>query len=62
MKDTLDKKTLIALMTECYEHHGIDKKKLEELRLIMAEGPQAKSKKKKFDDMKQKLLKKLSVG
>ncbi|XP_041375499.1 inositol 1,4,5-trisphosphate receptor type 3-like [Gigantopelta aegis] len=32
VKDTLDKKAVIALMTECYENHQTDKKMIEELK------------------------------
>ena len=38
VKDTIDKKAILALMTECYENHAIDKKKLEELKYIQLEG------------------------
>ncbi|KAK3610323.1 hypothetical protein CHS0354_029792 [Potamilus streckersoni] len=34
VKDTLDKKSVFQLMTECYEMHQTDKKKLEELKSI----------------------------
>ncbi|XP_078335085.1 inositol 1,4,5-trisphosphate-gated calcium channel ITPR2-like [Crassostrea virginica] len=34
VKDTLDKKAIIGLMTECYEMHQPDKKKIEELKNI----------------------------
>ncbi|XP_071092410.1 inositol 1,4,5-trisphosphate-gated calcium channel ITPR3-like isoform X4 [Haliotis cracherodii] len=32
VKDTLDKKAVLALMTECYENHVTDKKAIEELK------------------------------
>ena len=38
MKDTLDKKVVLALMAECYEMHQADKQKIEELKAI-AEPP-----------------------
>ena len=38
VKDTLDKKVVLALMAECYEMHQPDKQKIEELKAI-AEPP-----------------------
>ena len=46
VKDTIDKKAIFSLMTECYEQHAIDKKKLEELKYIQLEGYQPHSKNK----------------
>ncbi|WAR13356.1 ITPR1-like protein, partial [Mya arenaria] len=57
VKDTLDKKAVIALMTECFENHGIDKKKLEEMKYIQLEGVPPPSKNKAFHGAKDKIMK-----
>ena len=46
VKDTIDKKAIFTLMTECYEQHAIDKKKLEELKYIQFAEIQPNSKNK----------------
>lgn len=61
MKDTLDKKAVIALMTECFENHGIDRKKLEEMKYIQLEGTMPPSKGKAFGGAKDKLMKGFAV-
>ncbi|KAK3086885.1 hypothetical protein FSP39_024881 [Pinctada imbricata] len=52
VKDTLDKKAVIGLMTECYEMHQVDKKKIEELKHIAdpLDVPDPKSKVKSLKD------------
>lgn len=61
MKDTLDKKAVVALMTECFENHGIDKKKLEEMKYVQLEGTLPPSKNKAFSGAKDKLIRGLGV-
>ncbi|KAL4233980.1 hypothetical protein ACF0H5_005635 [Mactra antiquata] len=56
VKDTLDKKAVVALMTECFENHGIDKKKLEEMKYIQLEGVPPPSKNKTLTGAKDKLI------
>lgn len=38
VKDTLDKKAVFQLMTECYEMHQPDKTKLEDLKNLSGSG------------------------
>ncbi|KAL5022859.1 hypothetical protein ScPMuIL_002014, partial [Solemya velum] len=48
VKDTLDKKSVFMLMTECYEMHQPDKKKVEELKNITINEPNNQSLAKSF--------------
>jgi len=49
-------------MTECFENHGIDKKKLAEMKYIQLEGTLPPSKGKGFGQAKDKLLKGFGVS
>ncbi|KAL4233979.1 hypothetical protein ACF0H5_005634 [Mactra antiquata] len=60
VKDTLDKKAVVGLMTECFEHHGIDKKKLEEMKYFEAEGVWPATKNKGFAAFKDKMIRKIT--
>jgi hypothetical protein len=57
----LDKKAVVTLMTECFENHGIDKKKLEEMKYIQLEGALPPSKNKALTGAKDKLIRGLKV-
>lgn len=48
-------------MTECYEQHAIDKKKLEELKYIQMEGTLPPSKNKAITKARENLLKGFKV-
>ena len=61
VKDTIDKKAILALMTECYENHAIDKKKLAELKYIQLEGMAPPSKNKALTKAGESLLKGFKV-
>ncbi|XP_060552412.1 inositol 1,4,5-trisphosphate receptor type 2-like [Ruditapes philippinarum] len=60
VKDSLDKKAVVKLMTESFEHHGIDKKKLAEMKYIEQEGHVPQQKKSKIALFKEKILR--SIG
>lgn len=62
VKDTIDKKAIFSLMTECYEQHAIDKKKLEELKYIQIEGVPPPSKNKALTKAGESLLKGFKVS
>lgn len=62
VKDSLDKKAVVHLMTECFEHHGIDKKKLAEMKYLEEEGVPMQQKKSTVAVFKEKLLRSLGVN
>ncbi|KAH3824403.1 hypothetical protein DPMN_126305 [Dreissena polymorpha] len=48
-------------MTECFENHGIDRKKLEEMKYIQLEGVPPPSKNNALSGAKDRLMKGLGV-